>query len=138
MNSPAPDRMKHSRKPWTDGRRFSRRYPIVLDARWRLPKSTVSEAGTGATINLSSGGVLFQADRQMPAGARIELSIAWPVLLRNVAPLQLRVIGDIVRVRGREAAVRIGEYEFRTVGMVWAGPGKQIAGARPSLAAQEY
>lgn len=118
MISPVSTRIKHRRNLGTDGRRSKRRYPIVLDARWRLPQANpVSVAGTGTTINISSRGVLFHADRELPAGISIELSIAWPVLLRNVAPLQLRVRGEVVRVLGRRAAVHFRHYEFRTVGI---------------------
>lgn len=119
MNSPVADRVKHSRKAVIDGRRSKRRFPIVLDARWRFSQTNlVGERGTGTTIDLSSRGVLIHADRELPTGIGIELSIAWPVLLRNVAPLQLRVRGEVVRVVGRTAAIRFGHYEFRTVAMI--------------------
>jgi len=36
---------------------------------------------------------MFETDRELPSGLNIELSIAWPVLLHNVAPLQLVVAG---------------------------------------------
>lgn len=119
MDSPVADRVKHSRKPVTDGRRSKRRFPIVLDARWKCPQANLGgDRGTGTTIDVSSRGVLIHADRELSTGLRIELSIAWPVLLRNVAPLQLRVRGEIVRVVGRTAAIHFGHYEFRTVAMI--------------------
>jgi hypothetical protein len=72
------------------------------------------DTGTGTTLDLSSGGILFETDRQLPTGLNVELSISWPVLLHNVAPLQLVVTGRIVRTVGRRTAVRMMQHEFRT------------------------
>ncbi|PWU04892.1 MAG: hypothetical protein C5B51_16020 [Terriglobia bacterium] len=96
-------------------RRTDRRYDIVLDLRWKLiRRRRVLDAGTGTTLDLSSGGILFESERQLPAGGHIELSISWPVLLHNVAPLQLVVTGRVVRAAGRRAAIRMTQHEFRT------------------------
>lgn len=96
-------------------RRSDRRYDIALDLRWKvIRRRRVLDAGTGITLDLSSGGILFETDRQLPAGLNIELSISWPVLLHNVAPLQLVVTGRIVRASGRRTAVRMMQHEFRT------------------------
>jgi hypothetical protein len=46
----------------------------------------------------------------------VELSIAWPALLHNIAPMQLVVSGRIVRAEGARAAVRMVQHEFRTAG----------------------
>lgn len=67
------------------------------------------------TVDLSSAGILFETDRQLPVGLNVELSISWPVLLHNVAPLQLVVMGRVVRAAGRHVAVRMDQHEFRTV-----------------------
>jgi hypothetical protein len=53
----------------------------------------------------------------LPFGLNVELSISWPVLLHNVAPLQLVVSGRIVRSDGNRAAIRMTQHEFRTVGV---------------------
>jgi hypothetical protein len=45
------------------------------------------------------------------------LSISWPVLLHNVAPLQLVVYGRIVRSDGNRTAIRMVQHEFRTAGV---------------------
>ena len=52
----------------------------------------------------------------MPIGLNVELSIAWPVLLHNVAPMQLVVSGRIVRSEGRRTAIQMMQHEFRTAG----------------------
>ena len=99
-------------------RRSDRRYELHLDVRWKLiRRRRILETGTGETIDFSSGGVLFQTERPMPVGLNIELSISWPVLLHNVAPLQLVVIGKIVRSSGNRTAVRMTQHEFRTIGV---------------------
>jgi hypothetical protein len=67
-------------------------------------------------VDLSSGGILFDAGRPLPAGLNVELSVTWPVMLHNVAPLQLLVTGKIVRSDGRRTAVRMVQHEFRTAG----------------------
>jgi len=50
-------------------------------------------------------------------GLNVELAIAWPVLLHNVAPMQLVVEGRIVRSESGRIAIRMIQHEFRTVGM---------------------
>src|SRR5580658_5435346 len=79
-------------------RRQDRRYGIHLDLRWKLiRRRRVLDTGVGRTLDLSSGGILFDPGRQLPVGLNVELAISWPVLLRNVAPLQLIVSGKIIR-----------------------------------------
>src|SRR6266498_2226174 len=83
-------------------RRQDRRYQLQLDLKWKLiRRRRVLDTGTGQTIDLSSGGILFDAGRHLPEGLNVELSIAWPVLLHNVAPMQLVIFGRIKRCHGR-------------------------------------
>ena len=97
-------------------RRHGRRYDIELEVRWKLIRQRkVMEAGVGQTVDLSSSGILFEASRTLPAGLNVELSISWPVLLHNVAPLQLVVRGRIMRSDGRRVALRMTQHEFRTM-----------------------
>lgn len=99
-------------------RREDRRYALRLDCKWKLiRRRRVLDTGTGNTVDLSSGGLLFDAGRHLPEGLNVELSITWPVLLHSVAPLQLVVSGRIVRARGRMIALRTVQHEFRTVGI---------------------
>ena len=99
-------------------RRTDRRYDLALNVRWKLiRRRRVLDSGTGTTVDVSSGGILFETDRELPSGLNIELSVAWPVLLHNVAPLQLVVAGRVVRTTGRRVGVRMTQHEFRTVGV---------------------
>jgi c-di-GMP-binding flagellar brake protein YcgR len=100
-------------------RRQDRRYRIHLDLRWKLiRRRRVLETGVGKTVDLSSGGILFDAGRQLPVGLNVELSISWPVLLRNEAPMQLIVSGRVVRTSQNTTAVAMAQHEFRTSGIL--------------------
>jgi len=99
-------------------RRQDRRYEIRLDLRWKLiRRRRTLESGTGCTVDLSSGGIYFETDRPLPVGLNVELSIAWPALLHNMAPLQLVAFGKIVRSNGMRTAMQMSQHEFRTVGI---------------------
>ena len=108
--------MRSSRTLTSGDRRSWRRYPVALAIRWKLLLGkSMLESGTGTTQDLSSHGMLFQTDREIRPGLGIEISIAWPVLLHNVARLQLLMVGEVVRAAGGRVAVRIRHHEFRTV-----------------------
>ena len=98
-------------------RRQDRRYHLQLDLKWKLiRRRRLLDTGAGRTIDVSSGGVRFDAGRHLPEGLNVELSISWPVLLHNVAPMQLVTTGKIVRCDGRQVAIQTMQHEFRTVG----------------------
>ena len=98
-------------------RRQNRRYHLQLELRWKLiRRRRVLDTGTGFTVDVSSGGVLFDAGRHLPEGLNAEVSICWPVLLHNVAPLQLVATGKIVRGIGNRVAIQTVQHEFRTMG----------------------
>jgi hypothetical protein len=98
-------------------RRRDRRYGIDLEVRWRvIRRRRVMDSGVGRTLDLSSGGILFDAGRQLSFGTNVELAISWPVLLQNQAPLQLIVSGRVVRCAGNRTAVMMAQHEFRTSG----------------------
>jgi len=98
-------------------RRGDRRYALHLDLKWKLVRRRrVLDTGSGATLDLSSSGILLDAGRHLPVGLTLELSVSWPVLLHNVAPLNLFVSGRIVRSDGRLAVIKMVQHEFRTAG----------------------
>lgn len=98
-------------------RRRDRRYRINLDLKWKLiRRRRVLDTGVGQTVDLSSGGILFDPGRALPVGLNVELAISWPVLLRNEAPMQLIVSGRIVRATQNTIAVAMVQHEFRTSG----------------------
>ncbi len=99
-------------------RRQDRRYQLQLKLKWKLiRRRRVLDIGTGHIIDISSGGLLFDAGRHLPEGLNVELSIAWPVLLHNVAPIQLVATGKILRGNGSQVAIQTVQHEFRTTGV---------------------
>jgi hypothetical protein len=98
-------------------RRADKRYELQLDLRWKLiRRRRVLEAGSGRTIDVSSGGINFDAGRELPPGFNVELALSWPIMLHSVAPLQLVVQGRILRCEGNRVAIRMAQHEFRTTG----------------------
>src|SRR4051794_10703213 len=125
MSSPEPTASPESIH---GDRRDDRRYEIALELRWKLVRRRkVLDAGVGTTLDLSSGGGLFDAGRALPGGLSVELSISWPALLHNVAPMQLAVSGRIVRTHGSRIAITLIQHEFRTAGLPVDGRQPQTA-----------
>src|ERR1035441_8140317 len=88
-------------------RRQDRRYRLHMEAKWKLiRRRRLLDTGAGRTVDISSGGIRFDAGRRLPEGLNVELAILWPVLLRNEAPMQLVVTGKIVRCDGRHVAIQ--------------------------------
>lgn len=99
-------------------RRQDRRYEIQLDLNWKLIyRCRVLETGTGRTIDLSNGGIHYETERRLPAGLNVELSIAWPAMVDDLAPRQLVVSGKIVRSDGGRTAIRKCQHEFLAAGL---------------------
>jgi c-di-GMP-binding flagellar brake protein YcgR len=112
-------------------RRSDRRYEISLELRWKvLRRKKMLDSGVGQTVDLSSGGILFEAGRKLPVGLKVQLSIAWPVLLHNASPLQLTVAGRVVRSDNQRTAIEIIQHEFRTLGVSAEQRGALSASAR--------
>src|SRR5579864_471995 len=87
--------------------RLNRRYPITLEIEYKLlRKGRVERLGQGRTLNVSSGGVLFEANESLPSGSSIELLMQWPFLLEGVCPLKLVIHGSVVRSDSKGVAVR--------------------------------
>ena len=100
--------------------RANGRYPIALEVRYKLLRGDrVVSVGCGKTLNISSGGVLFETDEPLPPSGVVELAIQWPFLLREVCSLKLVVRGRIVRrdFDTKATAVRAESHEFRTAGV---------------------
>jgi hypothetical protein len=81
-----------------------------------LSKRLGDVGGSGTTLNMSSGGVLFSTSTPLLAGKKIEMAISWPAQLDNRCALKLIARGRVVRYGEGRAAVEIQQYEFRTVG----------------------
>ena len=96
-------------------RRGARRFPVREDVRYRIVHSkTEIVNGSGTTLNIGSGGILFTTAEKLPVGSRVDLSINWPARLGGTCHMQLVVAGRIVRADQKRAVVKIERYEFRT------------------------
>jgi hypothetical protein len=72
------------------------------------------ETGSGRTIDMSSSGLSFTADRPLLVGQNLDVSIDWPARLDDDVQLQVVVSGVVVRTTGAVIALRIERHEFRT------------------------
>lgn len=96
-------------------RRTKTRYPIELNVKYRTLGRYHRLTGAGRTGNLSSCGMLIVTDQRMALGARLELNIEWPSLLDGLIPLQMVVVGKVVRCLETGFAFSFGQYQFRTM-----------------------
>jgi len=100
--------------------RLNGRYPITLELQYKLlNKGRVEHLGVGRTLNISSGGVLFETDELLPATGPIELALSWPFLLQGICNLKLVMRGKIVRcdTGSKAIAVKAEYHEFHTAGV---------------------
>jgi hypothetical protein len=94
-------------------RRSKTRFPVQLKVRFRTVGHTVIN-GIGQTVNISSRGLLIAALQDMRAGLRLKMNMEWPFLLNGEVPMQLIMIGKVVRSLRSTFAVSFIEYQFRT------------------------
>ena len=95
-------------------RRSKHRFTLQRELRFKvLENDRIVKSGTSQTIDISSGGVAFEAGC-LKDGALVELSISWPVLLDETCLMRLIVFGRVVRAGKRSTACTIDRYEFRT------------------------
>jgi len=96
-------------------RRGKSRFKIRRELRYKLLcEGKVIEAGTGFTVDIGSGGVAFRSGCTFSVGEYVELSISWPVLLAESCPMQLSVLGKVLRSDGQRSVCSVDKYEFRT------------------------
>ncbi len=99
-------------------RRGTSRFPVQERIRYRTIHSrNLEHAGSGTTLNISSGGILFTTEEPLPMGRLVELSVNWPARLGGHCPLNFVVVGRFVRADEDKAAVRIQKFEFQTRGL---------------------
>jgi len=106
--------MKASSQPFDIERRLKPRYPVQLPARYRAMNGTRDIAGAGITVNMSSKGLLISAQCPVKSGMRVEIILEWPLALEGVVPLQLVILGKVIRLDESGFAVEYRRYQFRT------------------------
>jgi hypothetical protein len=97
-------------------RRAAIRFAIGQEVLYKIldHRAATPESGVGKTLDISSGGVLFETAQQLRPGKRVELSVNWPALLEGGCPLKFVAVGRVVRAEETWAAMHIEQYEFRT------------------------
>src|SRR5437867_3818618 len=101
-------------------RRTKARFPLHRPMRYKLLRSSGAtlQIGNGQTLDISSAGIAFAIDREVPPETYVELSISWPVLLHDDCPMQLIVFGRMLRSSPERSVCTVDKYEFRTQGRV--------------------
>lgn len=113
-------------------RRQHLRYPLHLEGEcWLLREAEAKKHAFGRTLNISSGGILFETEDGWPLQGEVELLLVWPAYLNQVYPLRLRIRGRIVRNEGRSIAIDMQHYEFCIAENV---PPRRAKGRRRSVA----
>ncbi|HEY9140840.1 MAG TPA: hypothetical protein VIN93_08105 [Bryobacteraceae bacterium] len=98
-------------------RRGTSRFPLREGVRYRLLHSKSDPvSGSGQTLNIGSGGILFTTEDVLPVGRSVELSVDWPAQLDGNCRLKFVAVGHVIRSEPGQAAVRIERYEFKTRG----------------------
>jgi hypothetical protein len=116
--------------------RRANRYSLKLDLTYVvLIGGKTIDSGAGQTVDCSSAGLRFVAERPIGAGRKLEIAVRWPLTLDSGVPLKLVITGKCVRADNCETAIRIAGYEFRTRGL--ADERRTYRGRLPRCAALE-
>jgi len=96
-------------------RRVNSRFPVQEDVSYRVIHSHSDPiSGTGSTLNIGSGGLLFTTHEDLEVGRTVEVAVNWPAKLGGTCPLRFVAVGRVVRSQDGRTAVRIQRYEFKT------------------------
>jgi hypothetical protein len=90
-------------------RRRHRRFPVSMAIEYHLRSGG---GGTGKALNMSSNGLCFSSDRELPPGELIQVDMVWPVSQEGQRTLNLRLQGLIVRSNREVVAMSVSKYEF--------------------------
>jgi hypothetical protein len=90
-------------------RRQRRRFPIALLVEYILRDCR----GRAMTCDISSRGVFVKTNIVLKVGKPVRLLIDWPVELNGGTPLQLAVVGKVVRSDRSGTAVSVLQHEYR-------------------------
>jgi len=113
MSSPRAAIARTQKSPQKE-RRLCHRYPLTLRIEYKFGMRGTEAHGFGKTVNISSHGVLFEAEEDQPANGPIDVLMDWPCLRNGVSPVRLVVRGHVVRKDSRFVAVCFTRHEFRS------------------------
>jgi len=110
------------------------RYPVELPLRYKAVSPEMTVFGVGRTNLMSSLELMFTGDQPLEPGMKVEVSIAWPVLLDDRVRLQLVVEGAVVCIQDGLNVISILKYHYRTRGArVQAENAERIPAAMPPV-----
>src|SRR5689334_2277967 len=100
-------------------RRGTTRFTLQEEVKYKvLHRRSEQATGSGHTINICSGGILFSTEDKLPVGRMVEVSVNWPARLHGTCPLKFVAVGRIVRSEAHRAALQVDRYEFKARGTV--------------------
>lgn len=98
-------------------RRVKCRYPLELNVRYQAVSAVGGAiSGVGQTVNMSSGGMFMACPGNIPEGTRLKTFVEWPSLLNGTTPLQLIMVGTVVRSTPLGVSIAFESYQFKTMG----------------------
>lgn len=96
-------------------RRVKCRYPLELNVRYQTVGAAGPISGVGQTVNMSSGGMFLACPGNIPEGTRLKTFVEWPSLLNGTTPLQLIMVGTVVRSTALGVSIALESYQFKTM-----------------------
>jgi hypothetical protein len=100
-------------------REAARRFPVSYGLRYVVTPPAAEPRGTGGgeTVWMSRHEVAFLAKGPTHVGDKVQIYIAWPVLLNDAVPLQLILNAEIVQCSAPLCIAKLTKHEFRTRGI---------------------
>lgn len=97
-------------------RRVKYRYPLELNVRYQsMGVAGGPISGVGQTVNMSSGGMFLACAGNIPEATRLKIFVEWPSLLNGTTPLQLIMVGTVVRSTALGVSIAFESYQFKTM-----------------------
>lgn len=90
----------------------SPRFAIERPMSYRVRAPGGAQVGAGRTLNISKRGVLFESDRQLEVGRRIDMVIQMGNAGGAPEPVRMHVQGVTVRNYDHAVAVSIKKYQL--------------------------
>ena len=91
-------------------RRTARRYDLSLPVIIRIPVESETIARSGKTRDISTRGVYFTIDRDLNAGAELDMTLTLPAEVTRGSEVLIRATGKVIRVERKpdNGSPRIG------------------------------
>ena len=91
------------------------RYTIQRPLEYRLRESNGPVHGTGKTLNISRKGLLFEAEKELRIGSRIDVMVRMGATAFDGSEINLHIQGVTIRSDKGRIAVSIKKYRLRPV-----------------------